>query len=770
MGDRVAAVHAYEEFARSMARDLELEPTAETAALMDRIRGQPTLSPGRERIPSPVQPAAPLDIPRNRRFSARRVAATAATGALLAAAVATPLWRAQQAPAARAARAGSDVVAVLPFTVRGNTDLAYLEEGMVDLLSVNLGGQGGLRIVNARTLLSLAARQGGAAALQDPERIRSFAQSLGAGSYVAGTVLGMGDRVQFTAVLSPVNPARGDTLQARVEGPVSDLAGLVDRLTRQLLVGRLRGEGARFAGLAASTTSSIEALKSFLEGERYWRTRESDSAIASFRRAVAYDTNFALAYYRLAVAASWSPAGESGDALTHALRHLDRLPPGTRNLVLAFDARHSGESGRAESLYRAVLQSSPDDGEAWFQLGSLLVHHQILWGRPIRRAREAFNRTLALDPNHPRAPGALSMLDGHEGHHQESAARMQKLVAVDKGEASLLLRAGVAFWDADPGAEREIIDALSRMKDGRELAFAPDFVAQRAGDVAGGVRVAQLLTEPSRSLAVRIRGYRTIANLELARGRPRAAAASLAKLERLVPSVGVQVGALTLLNPGFPLSRPSADLLRRKLGGWEPETPSDSARRDYLLGLLASRAGDDTAASVLAQRLEERANRPAAPESGKARTMWRDLALSIRADLAWRANKFSQALDLLQRRHPSVWSPPEMDGVDNEQVELEYPFLDQAFERWMRADVLGRLGHRSEALDWYAGLGLYLGEELAYLPGSRLRMGEIYQQLGDTTAAVEQYARVVRLWSNCDPELRPLVSDVRERLAMLYSK
>jgi len=42
------------------------------------------------------------------------------------------------------------------------------------------------------------------------------------------------------------------------------------------------------------------------------------------------------------------------------------------------------------------------------------------------------------------------------------------------------------------------------------------------------------------------------------------------------------------------------------------------------------------------------------------------------------------------------------------------------------------------------------------LTPNRVRMGEIYQQIGDTAAAVEQYARVVRLWSDCDPELRRL--------------
>jgi tetratricopeptide (TPR) repeat protein len=780
MGDRVAAVRVYQEFARTLARDLELEPTAETVSLIDRVRGPTVVGSPKALNPSaapflPAKPAlsteaaAPASAPLQgvHPFGRNRAGATALAVAVIATVVAAPLWLSRPAPAAHPAGSTAEVVAVLPFTVRGTEELAYLQEGMVDLLSVNLAGNGGLRTVNPRTLLSLAARRGGAPALQDPERIRAFAKALGAGSYIAGNVLGLGDRVQLTAVLSPVDPAAGDTLQARVEGPVKDLAGLVDRLTKQLLVGRFRGEGERFASLAASTTFSIEALKSFLEGERYWRARQSDSAVSSFRRAVAYDSGFALAYYRLAVAASWSPAGASGDALDHALRHLDRLPPRNRNLVLAFEARRRAEPARAESLYHVVLQSSPDDGEAWFQLGSLLVHHQILWGRPILQVREALERALALDPNHPRAPGALSWLDGHEGHYGQAAARMQQLLAVDKGEAGPLLRTALAFWQKDAQAQREALAALDRVGDGRELTFITDFVAQRAGDLSGGVQVARALTEPSRSPALRARGYRVTGNLELARGRPRAASAALAKLEQLDPSAGIQVGALTLLNPSFPISRSVAETLRTKLSTWTPPTRPDSARQDYLLGLLASRVGDAATAMRLAQRLVSPAATRAARDSSRDRIRRQDLALSIRADVAWRAGQFSQALSLLEQRHPDVWYPPEMDLVDNERVELEYPFLNQAYERWMRAELLNQLGRSSEALDWYAALGIYPGEEMAYLVPSRLRMGEIYQQLADTAQAVEQYARVVKLWSNSEPELRPRLNQIRSRLAQL---
>ena len=149
--------------------------------------------------------------------------------------------------------------------------------------------------------------------------------------------------------------------------------------------------------------------------------------------------------------------------------------------------------------------------------------------------------------------------------------------------------------------------------------------------------------------------------------------------------------------------------------------------------------------------------------------MSQDLALTIHADLAWRAGRHLLALDLLGQRHPDVWYPPEMELVDDEVVQLEYPFLNQAYERWMQAELLARVGRSSEALDWYAGLGLYPGEEMGYLTHSRLRMAEIYDQMGESRRAMEQYSRVARLWADCDPELRPLRNEIRRRIARLSS-
>jgi len=56
------------------------------------------------------------------------------------------------------------------------------------------------------------------------------------------------------------------------------------------------------------------------------------------------------------------------------------------------------------------------------------------------------------------------------------------------------------------------------------------------------------------------------------------------------------------------------------------------------------------------------------------------------------------------------------------------------------------------------------------LPAALKRLGELYEQRGDTDKAVEYYNEFVELWKDADPELQPQVEDVRERIAKLVGE
>jgi serine/threonine-protein kinase len=290
-------------------------------------------------------------------------------------------------------------LAVFPFSASSGAT-GYLAEGMVDLLSRNLNGAGDLRTIDPGTVLT-ATSKAGAGAL-DPERGRIIARRLGAGLYLLGSVHAVGGRLRIGAELYEASDtAQGQVAQASVEGDTTQLFQLVDRLSADLLARRGRGLSSRLMQSAALTTTSLSALKDYLEGERNLRGGYGnfDSAIAGFQRAVAEDSTFALAYYRLGVAAGWAQRpGISGPATERALVLGARLDDRDRRLLSAFAAFERGLAGDAEQQYRAILRDYPDDLEAEFQLADLLYHYNPLRGRSMGEAREPFDHVLQQDP------------------------------------------------------------------------------------------------------------------------------------------------------------------------------------------------------------------------------------------------------------------------------------------------------------------------------------------------------------------------------------
>jgi serine/threonine-protein kinase len=346
-------------------------------------------------LSAPIRPLAPTS-GRPRAKTAVRLAVS--MGLLIGIA-----WAVAQLSSRLAAPIAATRIAVLPFAVRGSESFAYLAEGLVDLLSRNLDGAEDLRSVDPGTVLTTVARSGGMAGL-DVDRGRAVAQRLGASLYVLGTVLTAGGRLRIQAALyaQQPQPLPSETVpQAMAEGDSSELFELVDRLSRDLLVGQSRGVSARLAQTVAVTTRSLPALKAYLGAERELRAGEDhfDSAVAGFQRATALDSTFALAYYRLAVAASWANQwGVVGPATKRAITLGRRLADRDRRLLEAFDAFRRGGADDAERRYRAILEDFPDDLEAKWQLASVLWSYNARRGRPRTEAGELFDGVLAIDP------------------------------------------------------------------------------------------------------------------------------------------------------------------------------------------------------------------------------------------------------------------------------------------------------------------------------------------------------------------------------------
>ena len=374
---------------RIVKTSLEKEPSDRFATAADLASAISAVITGENATTGPLAHAM-----RSPRFSRNmKWAAVAATLIVLAGGA----WAAVRRISAGDPRTANRI-AVLPFTVHGGAQLGYLGEGIVDLLSRNLEGVDDLRTVDPGTVITAVRHASSSTSSIDADAGRALVRHVGAGGFVLGSVNSSGSRIRMQAAMYDAD-GNESPANATVEGDTAQLLELVDRLAGELLVKRRPGAQHRLIQTALLTTHSLPALKWFLNAEQSLRRRQLDSAIAGYQRAIGEDSTFALAYYRLAVAAGWSDRHTlSTDAVTRALTVSSRLGRRERQLVSAYAAFRRGDAAVAERQYRAVLEDFPDDLEAEFQLGDLLYQYNPLRGRARLEARPMLQSVLAHDP------------------------------------------------------------------------------------------------------------------------------------------------------------------------------------------------------------------------------------------------------------------------------------------------------------------------------------------------------------------------------------
>ena len=329
-------------------------------------------------------------------------------GGIALAAVAAVAWFATRGPA-KAAGPDASLVAVMPFAVR-DASLNVWREGLVDILSRSLDGAGALRSVSPS--MSIA---------QSPERAdvttaTALGTSLGAGLVLFGDISPLGkDSVRLRAAL--VNVADSAVRhEVDVSGSMLRIDALADSLALRLLramgsTGSL-AEGARISSMG---TSSLVALKSYLQGQQFYRRGVADSSLAAFESAVATDSTFSLAWR--GVAASYIRNGREAEpaaqaALDRAIRYF-RGGSTRDSLLLRGDALRLAVARRTPLVNEAIadipslgelfatlresVRRYPGDAEMWLELGDAGYHFGELYGVPDTTVLRDFRQVIALD-------------------------------------------------------------------------------------------------------------------------------------------------------------------------------------------------------------------------------------------------------------------------------------------------------------------------------------------------------------------------------------
>ncbi len=288
-------------------------------------------------------------------------------------------------------------IAVLPFENLSGADEEYFSEGITQDVNTQIAKIGDF-VVIAHGSAQRAQNSG--------QGYREMAEQLGVDYLVDGSVSRAGDRVRITAAL--VDPETNEQLWANDydrELSVAHIFTIRSEIAQQVANALdVTLSPTQEAELSARPTDNLQAYQEYLRGVFFWekRTIEAfDSAVVHFERAIALDSEFALAY--------------AGLADIHLVRPW-------------FSVQYSNREGLelSEEAARRAIALDPTLGQPHATLG-LAREWQFEWGP----AEVEFRRSIELDPEYAPARHWYALLLGRLGRHEEARVEIRRSLELD---------------------------------------------------------------------------------------------------------------------------------------------------------------------------------------------------------------------------------------------------------------------------------------------------------------------------------------------------
>ncbi len=680
---------------------------------------------------------AALTQPR-RRFGRRALGVLAlVTAAIVAAAL---LWRGGSRPAV-----DDDRVAIAPFDVMQGENMLW-REGFVDLLSANLDGAGPLRTVPPSVVMRTWTGHA------DVESAVAFGKRTGARFVVLGHVLEAGrDSARVTAwLVDVVTRRRGEPIELR--DATERMDRIADSLTLALLrdISEVQPVGA--VRRASTGSASLPAIRAFLRGEQYLRRTEWDSALAAYARAIALDSNFALAQSHIGLTYGWLRFGPDSLARKHALRAASlNVGLGSRDSMLIVadslrsvayayggDPQYHAHVARLFATLRRATSRYEQDAETWYRLADAYFHFGIGPGLSIPEGEilHTFDRSISLDSAFAPAyihPVELGFSIGDSARALRYARRYFALLPSDISAAGTLLAARLMAGERDDMLEaRQTVDTASA-----DLLFQAYAAARRALDQHG----------------VALELLRAMSHTRRAAQPP-------------------------LADPAFARRRLALQLSFR--GKFAEASELAETRQSGVLGemVLASRAVESEARPVFAEwlRTDPREDLFRSPLLASAGAWWAQVrdTMSLR-EMARRASVAAprNTADALLAVYSAAVANAYLALARGDTVESLQRFAALpdslcelcAVPRLVQARLLASTGHQREAAAILADRPTLLPSAIEVLWA--LERARVAERLGDAATARRGYTVVVGAWRDADADLAPIIDEARTALKRL---
>ncbi|MES1258971.1 MAG: serine/threonine-protein kinase [Gemmatimonadota bacterium] len=635
---------------------------------------------------------------------------------------------------------GAETIAVVPFSATG-TGVENLGEGMVDLIGGNLDGVGGIRTIESRQVLRAWQRRskGGTPTLDDALAV---ARSVKAASVLTGSVLATGQRARLTAELYDLSGKQ--LAREQIEGPTDSVMTLADGLALKLLHSIWRSkEPLPSARSSAITSTSMEAIRAYLDGEKWYRRGRWDSAQVAYESAVRADSTFAIAWYKLASTLGWEgQVGTQASTMAgkNAVKYSGSVPPRVRSILVAYEMFQHGRPEAADSMRNYTAQH-PEDSDGWYLLGESQYHTRNYHPMPGADLRAPFDRVLQLD----------STLTAAAIHPME--------IALEERDTALGKRYLRVFQDAHAEEEAKGASEAMAVLRGADTGFAGMMSVS-----AGGMRVAAL-TATARSPGINGSKIDSLLRKFVSQMPPEARNQGLLLLGSYTGAIGRQVDA-----------RHIADTLRTMPGGAEfsqyvtimpviggfmdsamtarfsasldtaqQKNPSASPFIAYYRALMALDQGNTTKAAAILQPALANLNANS-PDFLRGGLIGLDgLRMIAVGDVARGLARADSGMRTV-------------GGFGGNPVFLGAVSLRLAM--YLASQPATRAAGIERLRDGFA-------DQIGFIPIVQFDLGKAYEAAGDKANAIASYGQFLRLWDRSDSNFQARVRDAKDALQRL---
>jgi eukaryotic-like serine/threonine-protein kinase len=338
-------------------------------------------------------------------------------------------------------------LAILPFqNASGDPTMDWLGASLAEMLSTDVGQSAHMRTVSPDRMHQIFADLRLSPNSEvDPDTLRRVAEFSSADTIVSGRYVKFGDKIHIEATVQDMKHDRRVPLKIDANSE-KEIPGTVDQLS-EMIRQNLSVSADVVKELKASSfqpsSKSVDAIKAYNQGMELFRDGKNLEAVQAFQSAVQADSQFALAFSRLAEADS--ALGYMADAETNSRKAQDlsgTLPAAEKYLVEAIYARTLRNNAKAIEAYENLAKIMPDNSGVESALGSLYSENG-----QYDKARAEFTKILQNDPKNTQALWQLGVVDITNGNPQGALDPLSKglnlAIEVDNQEQRALIQQSI---------------------------------------------------------------------------------------------------------------------------------------------------------------------------------------------------------------------------------------------------------------------------------------------------------------------------------------